>query len=149
MSAFVQTGKDLCIDEEEILASLVSHGFSEKEIQAAYDWVLKVTLDDQLKRSDETKHISSPRVFDAEETYRFTPEARGFLWRLRSAGIITDLFQEEIINKLLALDSEEISLKDVSHIAALTIFPKMSNLFDHEIQPIMESELNDSGDPLH
>ncbi|MFC2075160.1 DUF494 family protein [Bdellovibrionota bacterium] len=149
MSQFEQSGKDLFYSEEELIESLLDQNFSEKEIQDTYDWIAKVTLFDKLQLAGEISEKSSPRVFDPEETFRFSSKARGFLWKLRAAGIIDEVQQEEVITKLLALDVDEINEDDVSHVAALTLFPKMSNLLIHNKQHKITTEPQDPLDSLH
>ena len=147
MSQFVLMDKDLLYDEEEFLEKLVNQGYSEKEIWEAYHWVQKITLFDRLPDEITDTEGASLRVFDPEETYRMTIEARGFLWKLRAAGVIDDHLQEEIIVKLLSLDAEEIQREDVTVIAAITIFTHFASHFSGKFDKGALPGLQDS-DPI-
>lgn len=148
MSQFVSQEKDLFYDEDELLDSLKAQGFTDKEVKSALDWLKKITLFDRLKGFENHPFGVSPRVFDPEESFRFTGESRGYLWKLRAAGLIDEDVQEEIITKALTLDVDEIGLQDVILISALTIFNRMSSLFTGHIGKGLIKDIQEPAEPL-
>lgn len=149
MSQFVQKNKDLFFHEAQLMELLHSQGYTEKEIKEALDRLQKITIFDRLKESKSNPFPVSPRVFDPEETFRITSEARGFLWRLRASGLINEEIQEEIITKLLTLDIDEVVLQDVTLVSALTIFNRMSSIFTGQFSKGLLKETLERIEPLH
>lgn len=149
MSQFVQQDKDLFFHEDQLLEVLHAKRYTEKEINEALDWLQKITIFDRLKGFESHPIGVSPRVFDPEETFRITSESRGFLWKLRAAGIINDQIQEEIITKLLTIDVDEIVLHDVILVSALTIFNRMSSMFTGQFSKGLLKDRLEQTEPLH
>ncbi|OGQ35935.1 MAG: hypothetical protein A3F16_03105 [Deltaproteobacteria bacterium RIFCSPHIGHO2_12_FULL_43_9] len=149
MSQFVQQDKDLFYHEDQLLELLNAHGYTEKEIKESLECLQKITIFDRLEGFENHPFGVSPRVFDPEETFRFTSEARGFLWKLRAAGLINEEIQEEIITKLLTMDVDEIALSDVKLVAALTIFNRMSSIFTGQFSKGLLKEKSERTEPLH
>ena len=149
MSQFVSQDKDLFYDEDALLDLLKTQGYTEREIKSALDWLQKITIFDRLEGFESHPYGVSPRVFDQEESFRFDCESRGFLWKLRAAGLIDEDVQEEIITKALTMDVDEIGLQDVILISALTIFNRMSSLFTGHLTKGFIKENIEPTEPLH
>ncbi len=79
----------------------------------------------------------STRIFTPEEMRALSKEARGFLVRLRSLGILDDRIQEEIIDKALQMADEEISLQEMKTVTALTLFARSHDDWRREVDCIM------------
>ena len=149
MSQFVQQDKDLFYHKNQLLEILTAKGYTDREIKGALDWLQKITIYDRLEGVENQPATGSPRVFDPEETFRITSEARGFLWRLRASGLIDDEIQEDIITKTLTVDVDEIKLQDVTLISALTIFNRMSSMFTGQFTKGLLKEKPEPAEPLH
>jgi uncharacterized protein Smg (DUF494 family) len=78
MSQFVQQDKDLFFHEEQLLAMLSAKGYTEKDVKSAYEQLQKITIYDRLDKFENHPFGVSPRVFDVEETFRISTDARGF-----------------------------------------------------------------------
>ena len=102
--------------ESDLVEELLAVGFEADEIDAAFCW-----MESQTISSPAGNNITlgdppvSHRVFSAEENRVISGDARGFLTRLRSMGILDTEVQEEVISKALQVAEDEISLKAVSY----------------------------------
>ena len=87
-------------NETDIVEELLAEGFAADEIDAAFSWMESLSL--QAGRPAEPA-LAAPtwRIFTPEENRALAPEARGFLVRLRSLGIIDNDSQEEILERAL------------------------------------------------
>ncbi|WP_321530224.1 DUF494 family protein [uncultured Desulfuromonas sp.] len=128
--------------EREIVEELLSAGFKEEEINAAFSWMEKVTLQ-QPPDADQTL-LSPPliRVYAPQERQCLTREARGFLVKLRTAGILTSELEEEIILKACQNDGEVSTLDDVKSITILAMFASLQYDGSREIDCILEDNWN-------
>lgn len=120
---------------EELLAS----GFGPDEIEAAFSWLEHLSLQPRDNTAD-LLAVTSHRVFTAGEARLLSAEARGFLVRLRSLGILDDSVQEEIIEKALEDAEDEVSLDELKAIAALTVFARSQVEWQREVDCILDDD---------
>ena len=94
-------------------------GFDFDEITKAFDWL------GGLKEDEITWSASnmSMRVFSEAEQQRLDVEARGFLMKLESAKVISQVLRERILDAVMRLDLEQItlSLKTFKRIVGLVL----------------------------
>ena len=128
--------------EREIVEELLSAGFKEDEINAAFSWMEKVTLQ-QSPEPDKTL-LSPPllRVYAPQERQCLTPEAQGFLVKLRTAGILTPEVEEDIILKACQNHGEVSTLEDVKSITILAMFASLQYDGSREIDCIIDDNWN-------
>ncbi|MCD6526570.1 MAG: DUF494 family protein [Desulfuromonas sp.] len=124
--------------EREIVEELLSAGFQEEEIDAAFSWMEKITLNPPPQQELDTLQAAPIRIYAPEEQRCLSTEARGFLLKLRSAGILTPEIEEEIILKACQNDGEESSLDEVKSITVLTMFASLQYDGSREINCIIE-----------
>ncbi len=125
--------------ERELVEELLAIGFSAEEIDAAFNWMEHQTL-----RPAQTQELAAPvtshRVFSPEEQRYLAPEARGFLVRLRSAGILDSELFEEIVDKSVQMADEEISLKEIRTVAILALFARSQQQWRQEFDCLLEDD---------
>ena len=92
------------MSEIELVEELLSVGFEADEIDAAFSWMqgLSTAAND---RDEEFQPTVTQRIFSSEEVRLLTSDARGFLIRLRSLGLLDDILQEEIIDRAFQLSA--------------------------------------------
>jgi Smg protein len=90
----------------ELKQELGRAGFHDREIERALDWL------DGLNSSGATNapKTTAFRVFDAAEQERLDAVSRGYLLQLEQIGILQPAHREIVIDRLLALDNEEIDV---------------------------------------
>lgn len=124
--------------EREIVEELLSAGFQEEEINAAFSWMEKITLNQPPQHELETLQPAKVRVYAPQEQQCLSTEARGFLLKLRTAGILTPEVEEEIILKACQDEGEESSLDEVKSITVLAMFASLQYDGSREIDCIIE-----------
>lgn len=108
-------------DREELSGTLLEAGFSQREIAKAFDW-----LDSLAERRDlpEMPSVSDNpvRVFTDWEQQRMDVECRGFVTYLEHAGVLDSTRRELVIERVMALESEEVDLEDLKWIILMVLF---------------------------
>lgn len=106
-------------DDQSLADELEEAGFDFDEITKAFDWL------GGLKEDEITWSASnmSMRVFSEAEQQRLDVEARGFLMKLESAKVISQVLRERILDAVMRLDLEQItlSLKTFKRIVGLVL----------------------------
>ncbi len=125
--------------ESEIVEELLSEGFEAEEIDAAFSWMENISLASSSRSRTELTQPSF-RIFTPEENRAMSMEARGFLFRLRSMGIVDDELLEEIIDRSLQTAEDEVTLKEVKAISALTLFARSQDEWRREVDCFLEDD---------
>jgi Smg protein len=108
-------------DRESLTGSLEEAGFSNAEIERAFNWL--DGLAEQRKLPELGHHSDNPvRVFSVEETQRLDVDARGFILYLENAGVLDSIRREQVLDRLSALDSEDIDIEDVKWVVLMVLF---------------------------
>jgi Smg protein len=95
-------------------------GFGDREIDGALEWL------DALNASDVVRDASAPsagmRIYDTAELERLDATTRGYLLHLEQLGILLPQQRELAIDRLLALDCEEIDIEQVKWVVMMVLF---------------------------
>ncbi len=106
-------------DRNELKEELERAGFHDREIDRALDWL------DGLNSAGATSNAPQQmalRVFDTAEQERLDPPSRGYLLHLEQIGILQPIQRELVIDRLLALDSEEIDVEQTKWVVMMVLF---------------------------
>jgi len=95
-------------------------GYPEREVERALEW-LEGLADDQ-SRSVVEPAMRSVRVFSGHEASRFDVAVRGYLLHLENIGILTSSQREVVIDRLLALDADDIEIEQVKWVVLMVLF---------------------------
>ncbi len=129
------------VTETDLVEELLSVGFESEEIDAAFVWMESQAL--CAPAGSETSLNAPPlshRVFTLEENRALSSEARGFLSRLRTMGILDNELQEEVIEKALLMSDDEVSLKEIKTITVLAMFANSQNEWRREFDCLLEDD---------
>lgn len=129
------------ITETDLIEELLAVGFETDEIDAAFCWMETQAF--RTPASGETTLAPlalSHRVFTAEENQGLSPEARGFLARLRSMGILDDILLEDVIAKALNTVEDEVTLKEIKTITVLAMFASSQQEWRREFDCLLEDD---------
>ncbi|MBS1984717.1 MAG: DUF494 family protein [Bdellovibrionales bacterium] len=124
---FVSENWESIVNHEEILDELQNQGFSSREITDAFRWIERNTLgpDEPLK---DTFSIQPPvRALSPIESAKLTPEAYGVLLRCYERGLIDSLILEDILERIVRSEAEEVGIKEVRRLTALTLFTRVQS----------------------
>ena len=129
------------ITETDLIEELLAVGFETDEIDAAFCWMETQAFSPPASgEATLTPPTTSHRVFTAEEIRGLTPEARGFLARLRSMGILEDDILEEVIEKALHMAEDEVTLKEVKTVTVLAMFANSQQEWRREFDCLLEDD---------
>ena len=105
-------------NRHELKRELGRAGFHDREIERALDWL------DSLNStgSGNPPQNSAFRVFDDVEQERLDSASRGYLLHLEQIGILQAAQREIVIDRLLALDNEEIDVEQTKWVVMMVLF---------------------------
>jgi Smg protein len=127
------------LTESDLVEELLAVGFEADEIDAAFSWMESLSLQGATP-PDALLSLPPQRIFTPEEIQVISCEARGFLSRLRSLGILDDQTQEEIIERAVQIAEDELTLKEVKTLTALTLFARSHEDWRREVDCFMEDD---------
>ncbi|MCA1796276.1 MAG: DUF494 family protein [Desulfuromonadaceae bacterium] len=106
--------------EEQIVESLLSAGFKQDEIEAAFGWIESVALepDENLDAEPVTMPL---RLFAPQEELVLSRRARGYLVRLLQQGLISTELAEEVILRACYQERDRLSLREIKHMVTLAM----------------------------
>ncbi len=110
-------------DRESLHGELLGAGFTQEEIAKAFDW-----LDDLADRQRHAGRVAgghgggAMRIYSAQEESRLDLECRGFLLYLEQNGIIDPAVREVILDRVMALDPEEIDFDRLKWVILMVLF---------------------------
>jgi Smg protein len=127
--------------ESDLVEQLLSVGFEAEEIDAAFCWMESQALAPP-GQNEAALHqpAANHRVFSTEENRVLSSEARGFLTRLRSMGILDDEIHEDVIEKALQIAEDEVSLKEIKTITVLAMFANSQHEWRREFDCLLEDD---------
>ncbi|HEX4389687.1 MAG TPA: DUF494 domain-containing protein [Steroidobacteraceae bacterium] len=93
-------------EREQLERALQSKGFTPRNVERALDWLTDLAFHGQLPQEGDAPQ-SGVRVFSDSELARLSTECRGLLLQLERARVLAPVQREIVIERLLALDTEE------------------------------------------
>ena len=118
---YIDTDEDPEPDQNELRDELARAGFGDSEIDRALDWLDGLTDNqDELTYNPETAH--GTRIYSEFEQQRLDTDCRGFVIYLEQIGILTPPQREILVDRLLALDSQDIDVDQVKWVVLMVLF---------------------------
>lgn len=115
-------------DQDTLERKLHAAGFENEDIHDALAWLNNLTClpEDRLPESLDAR--SSFRGYSGEEAGKLSLEGRGFIAFLESAGILTPLLRELVIERSMALPNEVVRLDDLKVIVLMVLWTRRGNV---------------------
>ena len=108
-------------DRASMEENLHEAGFSNGEIIKAFEWL--DGLAEQRYQPEFSMQTDEPiRVFIDSEINRLDTNCRDFLMYLSNSGILDAQRRELVLDRLLALESDDITLEDVKWVVLMVLF---------------------------
>lgn len=108
-------------DEESLRTELEQAGFHKAEISKAFVW-----LEGLAGLQDGTEQLvlnaESIRIYTDEETEKLDLDSRGFLMFLEQTGVLDHNTREMVVDRVMALESEEIDLEQLKWVVLMVLF---------------------------
>ena len=115
---YIDTENSQQPDKDTLELELEQVGFQELEIHKALNWLDTMTVvAPQVDNPD-----VSIRVFNDSEMERLDVQCRGYLLFLEQVGVLDVETREVVIERVLALDSEEIDLEQLKWVVLMVLF---------------------------
>ena len=103
---------------ETLARDLESAGFGEHSVERALDWLADLAAQ---REHPDLRGDGSFRVFARQELERLDPQCRGLLTSLEGAGILTPSQREIVIDRLLALEADELDPDQVRWVVLMVL----------------------------
>ena len=110
------------LDPDEIEKELQIAGFNEKTIDKAFDWLDGLSSASDSEHATTLAHKHAIRIYTNEEMRHLDTESRGFLLFLEQMGVLDHATRETVIDRAMALDSDEINLDQLKWVVLMVIF---------------------------
>ena len=113
--------REITVAGDAITKELVLAGFKQQEILRAYRWLdtLYAELEKYQALPQEFQQLT--RILTPEEIYTLGDECYRFLLKLHCAGLLSTQARELLIDRAVALSSQQLSLKQFKWIALLVL----------------------------
>jgi len=134
------------MDHETLRTQLSDAGFDSHQIGKAFDWLEGLSGQPGITLNAATSSQAT-RVYADLEIRKIDLESRGFLMFLEQAGVIDPVARELVIDRLMALETEEIDLDQLKWVVLMVLFnqPGQEEAFVW-MEDLVMDEL---GGPLH
>lgn len=110
--------------QDELAKELVVAGFPDVEVDKAFVWLeglLTSSDSDDHKNTWQSDSSTSIRFYSDAEARRLKPEGQSLLIRLASAGLIDQYLREMVIERVMALESNDINLDHIKWVVLMVL----------------------------
>ena len=107
-------------DRVTLKQELDKAGFAEPDIERALEW-LDGLAGEQLGQVAQAT-ARAVRVFNSQENLRLDTDVRGYLMYLENVAILSMAQREVVIDRLMALEADEIDIEQVKWVVLMVLF---------------------------
>jgi Smg protein len=117
--SFIDSDDEPEPNRNELRDELERAGFGDREIERALDWLEGLSATEAITSAPQS---AAMRVYDRGEQERLDAAARGYLLQLEQIGILLPMQRELVIDRLFALDTEEIDIEQIKWVVMMVLF---------------------------
>ena len=118
---------ELAPDRDALALKLTAVGFNGDEIDHALDWFSDLGTLNSAEYPANLVHSRATRFLPTWNRTRLDTESQGLLMFLEQAGILNPLQREWVIDRVLALDEDEITPDKIKWIALMVLWSQNPN----------------------
>ncbi|MBI1733032.1 MAG: DUF494 domain-containing protein [Gammaproteobacteria bacterium] len=118
---YLDDGTDAVRDRDSVHAGLLAAGFDEQKVASALEWLESLAALREYALEREPAANFGTRLFSAEEMDRLDAQCRGFLLFLDQARVLTPGERELVMDRLMALQQEEVGLPQLKWIILMVL----------------------------
>jgi Smg protein len=107
-------------DRETLKHELERAGFAGVDVERALAWLEELATNPV--RAELGSTARAIRIFDVLEQARLDTDCRGYLVHLEQIGILSPTQRERVIDRLMALDGDEIDIEKLKWVALMVLF---------------------------
>jgi len=119
---YMDDDNDVKSDRETLAVELQEAGFSLQEVDKALSWLEGLSTLQQSEDLNTTRNRKALRVFSEQEKKKLDPECMGFILFLDNIGAFDLSIREMIIDRVMALETNEIDLEQLKWVILLVLF---------------------------
>jgi Smg protein len=111
-------------DQESLKQELMQVGFPAPTITKAFTWLEGLAMEQGISLASTHGALASPstRIFTSQEAERLDLDCRGFLLFLEQVGVLDSVTRELVIDRVIALEVEEINLEQLKWVVLMVLF---------------------------
>ena len=107
-------------DRNTLKVELEKAGFADPDIERALEWLDGLSGEQLGKVAEATAR--AVRVFSSQELVRLDTDVRGYLLYLENVRILSGTERELVIDRLMALEADEIDIEQVKWVVLMVLF---------------------------
>ena len=119
---YIDTDETNKPDKDALETELEGVGFPNLEIHKAFDWLESITVIDEISSDEERKPELAMRFYSELEMLRLDVPSRGYLLFLEQVGVLDAKTREVVIERVMALDTDEIDLDQMKWVVLMVLF---------------------------
>jgi Smg protein len=121
---YMDEGTEFQPDQEALTYELTQAGFRRGEIRKAFSWLdgLSFLREHNTDRPRAAGSAAAIRHYTSKEQEKLDEECRGYLHFMEASGVIDPATREVVIDRLMALESDEIALEQLKWVMLLVLF---------------------------
>lgn len=119
---YVEEDIEFVPDQEYLKLQLIEAGFRDHQIEKALNWLEGLATQREYAETLNLSDIPSLRIFSEQEQNRLDSECQGFLLFLEQAKVLNSSERELVIDRIMALESEEIDLQQLKWVVLMVLF---------------------------
>jgi Smg protein len=117
---FLDDEDDSTPDRDTLKQELEQAGYPEADIERALVWLESLATDPDRALTEGTAR--AVRVFSGSEQVRLDTDVRGYLLHLENLGILSAAQREVVIDRLLALEADDIDIEQLKWVVLMVLF---------------------------
>lgn len=130
---YLEVEIDLLPHSNPIKNELLLAGFKKSEVDKAFVWLESLNIDNPIKLVTSATF----RVFSHEEISRLNLDCRNLIIFLGQYGILTSTNRELVIDRIMALDHEDITLEELKCIVLIVLLSQPNKEIFSQIENIV------------
>ena len=119
---YIDDDLELEADQDRLKAELREAGFDAGQVAKAFDWLQELAMNRASADGFPAAAFTSMRIYTFDEERKLNAECRGFLYFLEHTGVLDGISRELIIDRVLALESDELDLSQLKWIILMVLF---------------------------
>lgn len=119
---YIDDDIELDADRDRLKSELREAGFEAGQVTKAFDWLQELATNRASSDELPAAASTSMRIYTAEEERKLDAECRGFLYFLENASVLDGAARELVIDRVLALETEEIDIGQLKWIILMVLF---------------------------
>lgn len=119
---YIEEDIEFVPDQESLKSRLMEVGFRDMQIDKAFDWLEGLASQRVHTDAARLSDVPSIRMFSEQELVKLDSECRGFMLYLEQAKVLDSHERELVIDRIMALETEEIDLQQLKWVVLMVLF---------------------------